>query len=165
MSTMTAQQKQKKTMKVEMVGERELRIERVFDAPRERVWRAYSEPQLVAQWWGRGNELDMQKFEFERGGHWRFEEHSDEGVHGFEGRFGDIEPQQRIRQTFEWDGMPTHVSVDTAEFVDLGDGRTLVKSHTLFLTAEDRDGMVSAGMESGLAQSYEALDRLLATGF
>ena len=94
--------------------------------------------------------------------HWRFEEHSEGQVHGFEGRFGDIEPQTRIVQTFEWDGMPTHVSLDTAEFVDQGDGRTLIRSTTLFLTREDRDGMVNAGMEGGLAQSYAALDALLA---
>lgn len=161
---MTTMSEQKKT-KVEMKGERELRIERVFDASLDRVWRAYSEPQLVAQWWGRGNHVDMVKYEFERGGHWRIEEHSEGRTHGFEGRFGDIEPKKRIRQTFEWDGMPTHVSVDTAEFVDLGDGRTLIRGHTIFLTGEDRDGMVNAGMEAGLSQSYEALDRLLATDF
>lgn len=162
MSTMT--QQKKNALKVEAVGDRELRIERVFDATPERVWRAYSQPELLAQWWGRGNKLEIRTFEFERGGHWRLEEHSDEGVHGFEGRFGDIEPGKRIRQTFEWDGMPTHVSVDTAEFVDLGDGRTLLRGHTLFMTAEDRDGMVSAGMETGMAQSYDALERLLASG-
>ena len=160
MTTMSAQQKN--TMKVEKDGERGLRVERVFDAKLERVWRAYTEPQLLAQWWGRGNKVDVVRFEFERGGHWRLEEHSEGQTHGFEGRFGDIVPQKSIRQTFEWDGMPTHVSVDTAEFIDLGDGRTLLRGHTLFLTPEDRDGMVSSGMEEGMKQSYAALDRLLA---
>lgn len=160
---MTTMAKQQTGTKVTTVGERELHIERAFDAPLEKVWRAYSEPELVRQWWGRGNRLDLVRFEFERGGHWRFEEHSEGQVHGFEGRFGDIEPRKRIRQTFEWDGMPTHVSVDTAEFEQLADGRTLIRSHTLFLTGEDRDGMVNAGMEGGLNESYAALDRLLAT--
>ena len=160
---MTTMAKQDKSgMKVTTVGEREIHIERVFDAPREKVWRAFTDPDLAKQWWGRGNRLDVVRFEFERGGHWRFEEHSEGQVHGFEGRFGDIEPQTRIVQTFEWDGMPTHVSLDTAEFVDQGDGRTLIRSTTLFLTREDRDGMVNAGMEGGLAQSYAALDALLA---
>jgi uncharacterized protein YndB with AHSA1/START domain len=159
---MTTMAKQEKSgMKVTTVGEREIHIERVFDAPRAKVWRAFTEPDLAKQWWGRGNRLDVVRFEFERGGHWRFEEHSEGQVHGFEGRFGDIEPQSKIVQTFEWDGMPTHVSLDTAEFVDLGDGRTLIRSTTLFLTREDRDGMVNAGMEGGLRQSYEALDALL----
>lgn len=160
---MTTMAKQEKSgMKVTTVGEREIHIERVFDAPREKVWRAFTDPTLLAQWWGRGNRLDVVRFELERGGHWRFEEHSQGQVHGFEGRFGDIEPQSRIVQTFEWDGMPTHVSLDSAEFIDQGNGRTLIRSTTLFLTREDRDGMVNAGMEGGLRQSYEALDRLLA---
>ena len=160
---MTTMAKQDTGMKVESVGEREIHIERVFDAPRAKVWRAFTEPELTKQWWGRGNRLDVVRFEFERGGHWRFEEHSEGQVHGFEGRFGDIEPESRIVQTFEWDGMPTHVSLDTAEFVDLGDGRTLIRSTTLFLTQADRDGMVNAGMADGLAQGYAALDRVLAT--
>jgi len=163
MTTMAEQARRE--LKVEVVGERELRFERVFDAPLERVWRAYTEPQLLAQWWGRGNKLDVVRFEFERGGHWRFEEHSHGQTHGFEGRFGDIVPQRSIRQTFEWDGMPTHVSVDTAEFVDQGDGTTLLRGTTLFLTGADRDGMVNSGMESGMKESYAALDRLLAAGF
>lgn len=160
---MTTMTKQATGMKVTSVGEREIHIERAFDAPRAKVWRAFTEPELAKQWWGRGNRLDVVRFEFERGGHWRFEEHSEGQVHGFEGRFGDIEPQSRIVQTFEWDGLPTHVSLDTAEFVDLADGRTLIRSTTLFLTQADRDGMVNAGMEGGLSQSYAALDRLLAT--
>ena len=162
---MTTMAQDTKATKVEAAGEREIRVERVFDAPRERVWRAYTEPRLLAQWWGRGNRLDIVRFEFERGGHWRFEEHSEGQTHGFEGRFGEIEPMDRIVQTFEWDGMPTHVALDTAEFVDLGDGRTLVRSVSLFLRREDRDGMLHSGMEGGLAQSYAALDRLLAAGF
>ena len=80
---------------------REIRIERVFDAPRERVWRAFTDPELVAQWWGRGNTLVIEKFEFQRGGHWRFVEHSDHGVHGFEGRYREISPIERVVQTFE----------------------------------------------------------------
>ena len=85
---------------------REIRIERVFDAPRELVWRAFTEPELLAQWWGRGNKLDIERFELVRGGHWRFVEHGPEGDSGFEGRFREVTPQERIVQTFEWDGMP-----------------------------------------------------------
>lgn len=143
-------------------GERDIHVERIFDAPLERVWRAYSTPELVARWWGRGNPLDIERFDFEVGGHWRFVEHSDGESHGFEGRFAEIVPMQRIVQTFEWDGMPGHVSFDTVEFEDLGDGRTKLVASSLFLTAEDRDGMVASGMESGMQESYAALDRVLA---
>jgi uncharacterized protein YndB with AHSA1/START domain len=148
-------------------ADRQIVVERVFNAPRERVWRAFSEPALVAQWWGRGNKLDVERFEFERGGHWRFVEHADGEATGFEGRFREITPMDLIEQTFEWDGMPGHASVDTAVFEDLGDGRTKVVSTSMFLTAEERDGMFGMMFgedgKSGLHDSYAALDRLLAT--
>ena len=142
--------------------EREIRIERVFEAPRERVWQAFTEPESVAQWWGRGNRLDIERLEVRRSGHWRFVEHGPEGDSGFEGRFREVSPPDRLVQTFEWDGMPGYVAVNTAEFVDLGDGRTKVVTKSLFHTPEERDGMLQSGMEGGLNQSYEALDRLLA---
>lgn len=142
--------------------EREIRIERVFDAPRERVWRAFTDPALVAQWWGRGHKLVIERMEVERGGHWRFVEHAPDGVHGFEGRYREVTAPQRLVQTFEWDGMPGHVVIETAVFEDLGDGRTRVVNTSLFHTTEERDGMLHSGMEQGLNESYAALDRLLA---
>jgi uncharacterized protein YndB with AHSA1/START domain len=143
-------------------SDREVRIERVFEAPRDLVWRAFTEPELVAQWWGRGNELVIERMEVERGGHWRFVEHAADGVHGFEGRYREVTPPDRLAWTFEWDGMPGHVAVDTTEFEDLGDGRTKVITTSLFHTGDERDGMLSSGMQQGLDQSYAALDRLLA---
>jgi uncharacterized protein YndB with AHSA1/START domain len=144
-------------------AEREIRIERVFDAPIARVWRAYTDPELIAQWWGRGNKLEIERMEVERGGHWRFVEHGPEGSHGFEGRYREVTPMERVVQTFEWDGMPGHVAVETAEFTDLGDGRTKITTTSLFHTAEERDGMLNSGMEFGLNESYAALDELLTT--
>jgi len=143
--------------------DREIRIERVFKMSRDRVWRAFTDPELLAQWWGRGNKLVIERLEVERGGHWRFVEHGPDGVHGFEGRFREVTPQERLVQTFEWDGMPAYVMVQTATFEDLGDGRTRVVTTVLFYTSEERDGMLRSGMEHGLNQSYAALDRLLAT--
>jgi uncharacterized protein YndB with AHSA1/START domain len=143
-------------------SDREIRIERIFNASRERVWKALTDPEQVAQWWGRGNRLVIERFEPVRGGHWRVVEHSAEGVHGFEGRYREVTPPERIVQTFEWDGMPGHTSLETMTLEDLGDGRTRLVTVTLFLTAEDRDGMLSSGMEQGVNQSYDALDALLA---
>ena len=143
--------------------DREIRIERVFDAPVERVWQAFTDPELLAQWWGRGNKLVIERMEVERGGHWRFVEHSPDGVHGFEGRYREVTPRERLVQTFEWDGMPGYVAVDSAEFEDLGDGRTKVVTTSLFHTTEERDGMLASGMADGLDQSYAALDDLLRT--
>ena len=142
-------------------GEREIRTERTFDADRQLVWRALTEPELVAQWWGRGNKLIIERLELEKGGHWRFVEHSEQGVHGFEGRYREVAPPERIVMTFEWDGMPGHTVLETVELEDLGDGRTRVVNTSLFFTTEERDGMLAAGMEQGLAESYVALDALL----
>jgi uncharacterized protein YndB with AHSA1/START domain len=144
-------------------SDREIRIERIFNAPRDVVWRAMTDPKMVAQWWGRGNELVIERMELERGGHWRFVEHGPDGVHGFEGRYREITPPERAVQTFEWDGMPGHVVIETMTLEDLGDGRTKLVTTSLFHTTEERDGMLQSGMEQGVNQSYAALDELLAS--
>jgi len=150
------------TSTLTMPSDRELHVERIFSAPRDRVWRAYADPELVAQWWGRGNKLVIERMEVERGGHWRFVEHSADGTHGFEGRYREVTPPERIVQTFEWDGMPGYVIIETTNFHDLGDGRTKIVATSLFHTTEERDGMLNSGMEQGMNESYAALDRLLA---
>ena len=144
-------------------SDREIRIERVFAASRDRVWRAMTDPALVAQWWGRGNRLVIERDDVVRGGHWRYVEHTpDGGVHGFEGRYREVVPEERIVRTFEWDGMPGYVSVETATFEDMGDGRTRLVVVAIFHTVPERDGMLEA-MGDGVEQSYAALDRVLAT--
>jgi uncharacterized protein YndB with AHSA1/START domain len=147
---------------ITMVAERAARYERIFNAPRERVWRAMTDPKLLAQWWGRGNKLEVERFELVPGGHWRFVEHTEDGPQGFEGRFSEIQAPERVVQTFEWDGMPGHVALQTMTLVDLGDGRTKMIGESLFMTAQDRDGMFQSGAEAGMNQSYAALDKVLA---
>lgn len=142
-------------------SDREIRVERIFHAPRERVWQAMTDPALVSQWWGRGNKLVVEKLEVVRGGRWRFVEHAPDGVYGFEGRYREVVPGERVVQTFEFDGMPGHVIVETMTLEDLGDGRTKLVTVSLFHTTEERDGMLHA-MQGGIHQSYEALDRVLA---
>ncbi len=144
-------------------SDREIRVERIFNASRDRVWRAYTDPELVAQWWGRGNKMIVEKMEVERGGHWRYVEHSADGVHGFEGRYREVTPPERLVFTFEWDGMPGYPIVETTTFEDLGDGRTKIVVVSLFYQTEERDGMRQSGMEGGMNESYAALDRLLET--
>lgn len=161
---MTTTTEQEPTVKATITTptDREIHIERIFNAPRDRVWRAMSDPKLIAQWWGRGNKLVVEKFELERGGHWRFVEHGPDGVHGFEGRFREVTPPERVVQTFEWDGMPAYVIIETMTLEDLGDGRTRLVTTSLFHTTDERDGFLQSGMEGGLNESYAALDRLLA---
>jgi uncharacterized protein YndB with AHSA1/START domain/predicted enzyme related to lactoylglutathione lyase len=143
-------------------SDRTIRIERIFAAPRERVWAAMTDPAQLAQWWGRGNQLTVERLELRRGGHWRFVEHTPDGArHGFEGRYREVVPPHRIVQTFEWDGMPGHVVINETELEDLGDGRTRLIVVSLFSSREECDGMRQSGMEDGMNQSYRALDRLL----
>jgi uncharacterized protein YndB with AHSA1/START domain len=143
-------------------SDREIRMERTFNAPRERVWRAFTDPALTAQWWGRGNPVDIERMEVTRGGRWRFVEHGEEGTQTFEGRYREVTPMERLVYTFEWDGMPGHVLVDSVRFVDLEGGRTKVVTDSIFHTAEECEGMIQLGREQGLNESYAALDRLLA---
>ena len=149
--------------KVTTPTDRTIRIERVFGAPREQVWRAFTDPERVVRWWGRGNRLVVERMEVERGGHWRFVVHGPEGVHGFEGRFGEVSPPERVVQTFEWDGLPGHVALDELTLEELEGGRTRIVVTSTLHTPEDRDGMLAADMEQGLNESYAALDRLLAS--
>ena len=91
---------------IEKTSARTMRVEREFDAPRDLVFRAMTEPDLLSQWWGRGNPLTVERLEPETGGHWRFVEHADGKAHGFEGRFREVRPPEFISMTFGWDGMP-----------------------------------------------------------
>jgi uncharacterized protein YndB with AHSA1/START domain len=145
-------------------GDREIHVERIFDAPPERVFKAYIDPELIPKWWGpRGTETIVEELDAKAGGNWRFVSRGADGSEiVFRGVFREVTPHRRLAQTFEWDGMPGHVSVDTAVFEDLGEGRTKVVTDSVFHTAEERDGMVGSGMEKGMSETYERLDELLA---
>jgi uncharacterized protein YndB with AHSA1/START domain len=153
------------SLQVSAQGEREIVSERVFDAPRERVFKAFTDPELIPQWWGRHQDtITVDKMDVREGGDWRFVTDGPDGQHAFRGTIRIIDPPAKVEQTFEWEGMPGYVAVDTATFEDLGDGRTLVRTRTLFHTTEERDGMLASGMEIGMGESYERLDALLAAG-
>ncbi len=143
--------------------DRSIQTERIVNAPRGLVWQAFAEPELIARWWGRGNRLDVEKMELKPGGEWRFIEHGPDGDNGFRGRYREVVAPERMVQTFEWDGMPGYVSLETAVFEDLGDGRTKVTTLSQFFTTEERDGMLNASMIEGMDQSYAALDKVLAS--
>src|SRR5262249_25136521 len=75
------------TLRVTAPSDREIRTERFFNASRERLWQAFTDPKQIAQWWGRGHRLTVERMEVERGGHWRYVEHAPDDAHGFEGRY------------------------------------------------------------------------------
>jgi uncharacterized protein YndB with AHSA1/START domain len=144
-------------------SEREIHIERVFDAPRDRVFEVFTDPELIPEWWGpRDTKTVVQEMDARTGGDWRFLSTDSEGNEiVFRGTYREVTPPERIVQTFEWDGMPGYVSVDSSEFVDLG-GQTRIVTTSIFFRAEERDGMIESGMERGLNETYDRLDEVLA---
>jgi uncharacterized protein YndB with AHSA1/START domain len=143
--------------------DREIHIERIFDAPRDKVFAAFTNPELIPEWWGpRGTTTIVDEMDVRPGGNWRFVGRSADGSEtAFRGTYREITPPERIVQTFEWEGMPGHVSVETAVFEDLGD-RTRLVATSLFHTTEERDGMLHSGMEGGMNETYDRLDEVLA---
>jgi uncharacterized protein YndB with AHSA1/START domain len=144
-------------------SDREIVSERVFDAPRERVFAAYTDPELIPEWWGpRRMTTIVDQMDVRPGGAWRFIMREPDGQEtGFRGTYREVTPPEEIVQTFEWEGMPGHVIIETARFEDLG-GRTKVTTTSLFHTTEERDGMLASGMERGLTESHDRLAELLA---
>lgn len=140
-------------------NDRQIRIERVFDAPRERVFEAWTDPELVPKWWGMGTTV-VEKMDVKPGGQWRFVD-GGEGQ-GFSGTYREVVAPEKLSYTFEWDGMPGHILVETLEFEDLGDGTTRLVNTSTFHFTEERDGMLDA-MEDGMNISLEKLDELLAS--
>jgi uncharacterized protein YndB with AHSA1/START domain len=135
----------------------------ILDAPRELVFKAYTDPALFAQWWGpRRYENRIEKFDSRPGGSWRVVQVGADGAeHGFHGVNHDVKAPERICQTFEYEGVPGHVALQTATFEALGN-KTRVVAQIVFQSVMDRDGMVSSGMRDGADESMERLAELLA---
>ena len=143
-------------------SDREVVMTKVFDAPRELVWRAYTDPKLIPRWWGpRYLTTTIDKMELKPGGAWRFVSREPDGSEfAFHGVFREILKPDRLSWTFEFEGNPGHVSVDTVTLEEL-DGRTKVTVTSLFENKADRDAMVASGMEGGATESTERLAELL----
>ncbi len=156
--------KNKTTIKAEP-GKQELFITREFDAPCELVFRAHTEPDLYIQWLGpRGFEMVLETFEPHSGGRWRYVHKDQDGNEfGFHGVFHEISPERMI-QTFEFEGLPEsgHVILNSMQLEPLPGDRTRITIHSVYQSVEDRDGMIQAGMETGMNEGYEKLDELLA---
>jgi uncharacterized protein YndB with AHSA1/START domain len=160
---MTSEQQQAYKATLTTPSERVIRVERFSEAPRERVFATFTAPELIPQWWGpRNTRTVVDQMDVRPGGGWRFLVQSDDGSDtAFRGIYREISPPERIVQTFEWEGLPGHVSIETASFEDLGE-RTKLTMVSTFHTAEERDGMLASGMESGMNQTYDRLEELLA---
>jgi uncharacterized protein YndB with AHSA1/START domain len=153
---------------VTLPSDREIVLSRVFDAPRELVFEACSKPEHLARWWGQsGSTLVLCEMDFRPGGAWRFVERDASGNEwGFRGEIRDIAPPERVVQTFEFEGMPGHISVETMVLEDLiqdQDRKTRLTVTSVFDSVEDRDGMIQSGMEKGAGESYDRLAEYLRT--
>ena len=137
-------------------------IEREFAAPRELLFRAFVDPELLVEWLGPAKYVTIfERMEVRHGGSWRFVQRGADGAeHGFRGVFHGEPSVEGITQTWEYEGWPGRVSLERITF-DEHDGRTTVRAHTAYQSVEDRDGMVASGMEGGVNEGYARLDGLL----
>ena len=146
-------------------GKQEVFITREFDAPRELVFKAHTDPDLYAQWLGpRGYEMVLETFEPHSGGRYRYIHKDPQGnQYGFHGVFHEISEELMI-QTFEFEGLPErgHVTLDTMRLEKLPGDRTRITVQSVFQSVADRDGMIQSGMERGVREGYERLDERLA---
>jgi uncharacterized protein YndB with AHSA1/START domain len=138
-------------------------MSREFDAPRELVFRAFTEPDLVRQWLGpRGYEMEIQSYEPRDGGTWRYTHRDGDGnVFAFHGVFHGPQTVDGMLQTFEFEGAPGHVALEKLDFEER-DGRTIVRTHSVYQSLEARDGMVASGMAKGVNDGFDRLDELVA---
>jgi uncharacterized protein YndB with AHSA1/START domain len=139
-------------------------IVREFDAPADRVYRAWVEPELVVQWLGpTSTEMKIDRWDASTGGNYRYTAwRGGEEVAAFYGSFHEARPGERLVQTFTWEGMPDGVSLETMTFTDLGNGRSRTTGVSVVDSLESRDMILASGMEVGVYEGYAKLDALLA---
>ena len=142
-----------------------VQITREFDAPRSKVFRAHTDPELVRRWLGpRGLEMTVDRWDCRTGGEYRYIHSHDGEEFAFHGSFHEVRPEEVIVQTFTFEGMPDSVALERLVLTDLGDGRTRLVATSLADSFEARDAMVASGMEHGIVEGYERLDEVLAEG-
>lgn len=150
-------------------GKQELFIIREFDAPRDMVFKACSDADLITEWLGpRGMVMKIDSYDARTNGHYRYIHTDPSGnSYAFRGTFHDVSFPERTIQTFEFEGLPEkgHVSLETARFEELPGNRTRITIQSVFQSVTDRDGMIRSGMERGVKEGHQRLDELLAKGF
>ena len=139
-------------------------IEREFDAPAAAVFNAHRDPELVKQWLGpSGYEMTIERWDFVPQGGYRYLHTDGAGeTYAFNGTFHSVRENEFAIQTFEFEGYPDVVAIESIAFEDLGGGRTRIRIHSVYPTVESRDGMVQSNMELGVREGYERLDGVLA---
>ena len=143
-------------------GRQDIVITRVFDAPREVVFKALTDPNLIPSWWGPARyETTVDRADVRPGGQWRYVSRDADGTeYGFRGVYHDIVTPDRVVQTFEFEGMPGHVSLETATLEEV-DGKTRYVGVSVFQSVADRDGMAQSGMEEGASEGFDRLAEVI----
>ncbi len=148
-------------------GKQEITIIREFDAPRELVFKVFTDPKLIPQWWGpRSLSTEVDRMDVRPGGQWRFINRDAEGKeYAFHGVYHEVVAPERIIDTFEFEELPEkgHVALETMKLEDLPGGRTRFTVQSVFQSVADRDGMLQSGMEEGVNDTYDRLAELLRT--
>jgi uncharacterized protein YndB with AHSA1/START domain len=146
-------------------GKQEIFITREFDAPRELVFKAHTDPELYVRWLGpRELEMILERFEPRAGGSYRYIHKDQAGnEYAFHGVNHEVLAPERLISTFEFEGLPEkgHVILGTVRFEALPGDRTRLTSQSVFQSVADRDGMVQSGMERGVNDGYDRLDEVL----
>ena len=145
-------------------GSHEIIMTRIFNAPRELVFKVITDPQHIPQWWGpKIYTTVVDKMEVKAGGLWRYIQKGKDGNEfAFHGVYHSIEAPTRVVDTFEFEGMPGHVLMETMTLEAQADGKTKVTVSSVFQSVADRDGMLQSGMADGSNESYDRLDEILA---
>ena len=143
-------------------GAQDVTLTRVFDAPRELVFAVMTDPKHIPSWWGPEQyETIVDVYEPRPGGRWRFlHRDADGNEFAFHGVIHEC-TVDRVVQTFEFEGMPGHVLLETVTLEE-ADGRTTLTNQSVFQSVADRDGMVASGMTDGASESMDRLAQLLA---
>jgi len=145
-------------------GDHAIIMARVFNAPRELIFTVMTDPKRIPQWWGQRNTTTIvDKMDVQAGGLWRYIQRDQQGNEfAFHGVYHAITAPERVVNTFEFEGMPGHVLLETMTLEAQADGTTKLTVTSVFQSVADRDGMLSSGMEAGANESYDRLDELLA---
>lgn len=153
--------------KPEFIVDREklqVRMSYTYDAPREIVWKTYTDPKLIPQWWGPRNlKTTVEQMDLKVGGKWRFVHTDSQGQqYVFFGEYREIDPPHKSVQTFEYEPFAGHVIVETMILEEV-DGKAKMTQVSQYANIEDLEGMVQSGMESGAVESVERMAELLET--
>jgi uncharacterized protein YndB with AHSA1/START domain len=151
------------TLKVETRGDREILMTRVFDAPRELVYDAFTKPELLKRWFGpRGHSLEVCEVDLRVGGGFRFVVRMPNGrTMGMRGVYQELAPPERSVHLESFDDFPGEPAVVTSVLTEQ-DGKTTLTVTVLSPSREVRDAVIQSGMEHGAAESYDKLAELLA---